>query len=115
RGLYVTALNLALPRANDGNAAAQTLVAEIYARGLGVPRDSKKAAEWYRKAAEQGVAAAQFQYALMLADGHFIERDMDEAYRLMQVAAERGNPLAQFNFAQMIAARQAGAEAQKRA
>src|SRR5690606_37113597 len=36
RGLYITALNLALPRADGGDAAAQTLVAEIYSRGLGV-------------------------------------------------------------------------------
>ena len=53
RGLYLTALDLALPRAEKGDAAAQTLVAEIYARGLGVRRDDKKAAELYEKAAAQ--------------------------------------------------------------
>ena len=35
RGLYMTALNLALPRAEAGDPAAQTLVAEILSRGLG--------------------------------------------------------------------------------
>ena len=46
RGLYLTARNLALPRAEKGDAAAQTLLAEIYARGLGVPRDDAEAAKW---------------------------------------------------------------------
>ena len=36
RGLYMTALNLALPRAEAGDPAAQTLAAEILSRGLGV-------------------------------------------------------------------------------
>src|SRR4051794_21216035 len=34
RGFYLTALQLALPRAEKGDAKAQTLIAEIYARGL---------------------------------------------------------------------------------
>ena len=73
RGLYMTALNLAMPRAEAGDAAAQTLVAEILSRGLGVARDEAKAANWYQLAAEQGVPEAQFQYALLLLDGRFVE------------------------------------------
>ena len=37
RGLYKTAYNLALPRAEAGDGAAQILLAEILARGLGIP------------------------------------------------------------------------------
>ncbi|WP_204326459.1 hypothetical protein, partial [Stenotrophomonas maltophilia] len=37
RGLYKTAYNLAIERANQGDAAAETLVAEILSRGLGMP------------------------------------------------------------------------------
>ncbi len=48
RGLYMTALNLAMPRAEAGDSAAQTLVAEILSRGLGVKRDEAKAAKWYQ-------------------------------------------------------------------
>lgn len=102
RGLYMTALNLALPRAEAGDAAAQTLAAEILSRGLGVKRDEAAAAKWYRLAAEQGVPEAQFQYALMLIDGRFVKNDPQEAYALMQAAAEAGNRLAQFNFAQLL-------------
>lgn len=108
RGLYMTALNLALPRAEAGDSAAQTLVAEILSRGLGVARDEAKAAKWYRLAAEQGVPAAQFQYALMLLDGRFVKKDPQGAYALMQAAAEAGNRLAQFNFAQLLVQREPG-------
>lgn len=109
RGLYMTALNLAMPRAEAGNAAAQTLVAEILSRGLGVKRDEATAAKWYQLAAEQGVPEAQFQYALMLIDGRFVEKDPQGAYALMQSAAEAGNRLAQFNFAQLLIQREPGA------
>jgi TPR repeat protein len=109
RGLYMTALNLALPRAEAGDAAAQTLAAEILSRGLGVARDEAKAAKWYQLAAEQGVPEAQFQYALLLLDGRFVKKDPQGAYALMQAAAEAGNRLAQFNFAQLLVQKEPGA------
>ncbi|PWK63546.1 tetratricopeptide repeat protein [Aminobacter sp. AP02] len=108
RGLYMTAYNLALPRAEAGDAAAQTLVAEILSRGLGVARNDGEAAKWYARAAEQGVAEAQFQYALLLLDGRYVARDEKAASALMQSAAEAGNRLAQFNYAQMLVQREPG-------
>ncbi len=102
RGLYKTAYNLALIRAQNGDPAAQTLVAEILSRGLGVPLNAAEAAKWYALAAEQGVPESQFQYALMLLDGRYVKKDEKGAYALMQAAAEAGNRLAQFNFAQML-------------
>jgi uncharacterized protein len=108
RGLYVTAYNLALVRARNGDPNAQTLVAEILSRGLGVPLNVAEAAKWYALAAEQGVPAAQFQYALMLLDGTYVRRDVNGAYALLEAAAEAGNILAQFNFAQLIVQREPG-------
>ncbi|MBS9722580.1 sel1 repeat family protein [Tianweitania sp. BSSL-BM11] len=102
RGLYVTARNLAEPRAELGDAAAQVLIAEIYSRGLGVKRDEAEAAKWYSRAAERGVTEAQFQYAMMLLDGRGVKRDQKQAFALMEEAANSGNRLAQFNLAQMI-------------
>ena len=101
RGRYLTALELATPRALEGDPAAQTLVAEIYSRGLGVRKDVAKAAEWYGKAAEQGVPEAQFRLAMILIDGGAEFSDPERAYELMQAAADAGNRTAQFNFAQM--------------
>jgi TPR repeat protein len=108
RGLYKTAYNLALPRAQNGDPAAQTLLAEILSRGLGVPANAAEAAKWYSAAAERGVPEAQFQYALMLLDGRFVPKDEKQAYALMQAAAEAGNPLAQFNFAQLLVKEDSG-------
>jgi hypothetical protein len=102
RGLYKTAYNLALPLAENGNAASQTLVAEILSRGLGMKRDEAAAAKWYERASEQGVPEAQFQYALLLLDGRLVKKDEKQAFALMQAAAEAGNLLAQFNFAQLL-------------
>lgn len=108
RGLYKTAYNLALSRAQNGDPAAQTLVAEILSRGLGLPVDAAGAAKWYALAAEQGVPESQFQYALMLLDGRYVKKDEKEAYALMQAAAEAGNRLAQFNFAQLMVEQEPG-------
>jgi TPR repeat protein len=108
RGLYKTAYDLALVRANNGDPAAQILVAEILSRGLGVPLNAAEAAKWYQRAAEQGVPEAQFQYALLLLDGRYVKKDERQAHALMQAAAEAGNTLAQFNFAQLLVEEDAG-------
>src|SRR5690606_34097993 len=49
RGYYLTAVRLATPLALEGDPAAQTLIAEIYSRGLGVKPDLATAVEWYEK------------------------------------------------------------------
>ncbi|MFK4825286.1 tetratricopeptide repeat protein [Paenochrobactrum sp. BZR 588] len=102
RGLYLTALSLAKPRAEAGDAAAQTLLGEIYARGLGVPVDPKLAAQWYGKAAAQDNVHAQFQYAVLLLDGKHVKADRTQAEALMKKAAIAGNAMAQFNYAQIL-------------
>ena len=108
RGLYITAYNLALPRARNGDGAAQTLVAEILSRGLGIAKRPSEAAEWYRKAAEAGIPEAKFQYALLMIDGKFANRDDEQAFELMKEAADSGNRLAAFNYAQMLVDREPG-------
>ena len=52
RGFYLTALALALPRAENADPAAQTLIAEIYANGLGVAANVATASSWYQLAAK---------------------------------------------------------------
>lgn len=115
RGLYKTAYNLALPRAEKGEGAAQALLAEILARGLGVPVDNKAAAAWYKRAAEHDIPAAQFQYALMLLDGKFVQKDENAAFLLMKEAADAGNTLAQFNLAQLLIRREKGPDGLRKA
>lgn len=102
RGLYLTAFDLALPRAKAGDAAAQTLIAELYDKGLGIARDTKEAAAWYGIAANSGNREAQFSYAMKLLAGKDLPQDRPKARKLMQTAADAGHPLAMYNFANMI-------------
>ncbi|KAB0678748.1 tetratricopeptide repeat protein [Aureimonas leprariae] len=102
RGMYLTALQLALPLAKLGDPVAQTLLGEIYGRGLGVPRSDAEAARWYGAAAASGNPDGQFRYALMLLDGSAGRTDPAAARDLMKAAADAGIPLAAYNFGQML-------------
>jgi len=102
RGLYLTAFQIALPRAERGDAAAQTLIAELYQRGLGIKRDTGQAAKWYAIAANAGNREAKFAYALKLLEGRNVPLDRERGLELMEQAAEEGHPIANFNMAQRI-------------
>ncbi len=104
RGHYLTAMDLALPRAQLGDPAAQTLVASILEQGLGVARNRKEAAFWYGQAAQNGDPAAMFKYALMLMEGRYVDRDRKKSEELMKKAADLGNASAQFNYGQTLVA-----------
>ena len=91
RGLYKTAYNLALPRAEAGDPNAQVLLAEILARGLGVPINMQESANWYGKAADQGLPEAQFRYAVILLQGKYAPKNPKRAKDLMKAAADAGN------------------------
>lgn len=102
RGLYLTALSLALKKASAGDAASQTLVAEMMTRGQGIARDAKGAAFWYGEAAKNGDAAGMFQYALLLMQGRDVKQDKAKADDYMHKAADAGDASAQFNWAQIL-------------
>jgi len=108
RGYYLTAFQKALPRAQLGDPAAQTLIAELLSQGLGVRQDSKNAAFWYGKAAEGGNPTAMFKFALAQMEGRDVPRDRKSADRWMKKAADAGEPSAQFNWAQSLTADTAG-------
>jgi TPR repeat protein len=104
RGYYLTAMDLALPRAQLGDSAAQTLVAEILSQGLGVAKKPKEAAFWYGQAANSGDPTAMFKYALLLMEGRDVPRDKKASEELMKKAADLGNSSAQFNYGQLLVA-----------
>ena len=108
RGQYLKAMELALPRAQLGDPAAQTLLAELFAEGFGVGRSMDDAVFWYDQAAKNGDPAAQYKLALLLTDGRYVERNDDRARELMKQSAEAGNAKAQFNFAQLLVAEKPG-------
>jgi uncharacterized protein len=110
RGLYKTAMELAVARAKTGDSAAQTLVASLLANGQGVKRDPATAAFWYSQAAANGDPSAMYEYALLLMEGGIVPRDKAKSDALMQAAAEAGQPYAAFNWAQVLVASKPGTE-----
>lgn len=97
RGYYLTALELALPRAEQQDPAAQTLIGQIYAEGLGVPQNLQSAASWYEMAARNGDPIATFELGLMYQEGRGVAKDRARAAELFQRAAEMGNLTAKYN------------------
>lgn len=97
RGFFLTALELALPRAEQSDAAAQTLIAEIYAKGLGVPENQTSASSWYALASKNGDPIATFELGLMYQQGRGVPKSRERAARLFQQAADMGNIQAKYN------------------
>jgi TPR repeat protein len=100
-GDYTRAYNEWLPLARAGNAAAQRNIGQLYRLGLGVPKDLKVAANWYRLAAEQGLARAQANLGVMYLRGEGVERDPVKAADWFAQAADQGHTISQYNLALM--------------
>lgn len=99
RGYYLTALELALPRAEQGDAAAQTLIAELYARGLGVAQNAERAAGWYQLASKNGDRLATFELGMLYQAGTGVPRNRERAAELFKASAEAGYVPAKYNMA----------------
>ena len=85
----------------QGHAKAQFNLAVMCENGLGVPKDERKAVEWYQKAANQEYADAQINLGTMYDRGHGIPKDDAKAFGWYQKAAIQGVSQAQFNLAVM--------------
>ena len=92
RGLYVTAFREASERVarNPDDAAAMTLLGELYNHGLGVGLDYAKAAEWYRLAAKRGDGHALSALGLMALDGRGMAKNPDQGKEWLEQAARKG-------------------------
>ena len=97
RGFFLTALGLALPRAEKNDAAAQTLIAEIYAKGLGIAENLPQAAGWYALASRNGDRLATFELAMLYQDGRGVPRNREKAAELFKQAADLGHAGAKYN------------------
>jgi hypothetical protein len=85
-----------LAKANAGDAVSQVLVGESYASGIGVTRDLKQAAEWYRRAADKGDTGGEVHLAALYRDGgKNFPRDMAQAAEWYRKAAGQGDVTAQ--------------------
>ncbi len=79
-----------------GLADAQYYLARCYAKGLGVAKDSVKAAEWCQKAAAQGHDLAQYNLGLSYTDGDGVAKDDIQAAKWFRQAANQGHSAAQY-------------------
>jgi TPR repeat protein len=104
QGKYLTALALAAKQAEAGDAVAHTLVARIHAEGLGVPQDTKLAAQWYARGAELGDPEAALGLGTLFARGDGVAQDYNKAAELFEKAASKGHAEAAYNLALLFLA-----------
>lgn len=84
-------------RAFDGLAEAQHDLATIYASGKMIPKDYKRAAYWFSRAADGGVANAHYNLGVMFQQGLGVQKDIRKAVAWYQSAANLGHPEAMYN------------------
>lgn len=100
-GDFEAAYEIWRPMAEQGDAAAQSLLGLMYHQGQGVVPDNAQAARWYRAAAEQGFGEAQYSLGVSYYHGRGVVQDYAEAGRWFRAAAEQGVADAQFNLGVM--------------
>ncbi|MCZ6807784.1 MAG: tetratricopeptide repeat protein [Deltaproteobacteria bacterium] len=98
-GAAVAMLNSVWLRAQLGGADSQLKLAYAYGTGNGVEIDQEKAAEWYRRAAEQGDPRGQIALAARYDVGRGVPVDVAAATQWYERSASSGNAIAQFAMA----------------
>jgi hypothetical protein len=83
---YPQARTLFTDLAAAGNPEAQTYLARMYEKGLGVPQNYMVAAAWYRCAGGQGYPPAAYSLGLMYDKGHGVPQDYMLAYTWLNLA-----------------------------
>ena len=104
RGYFLTALREALQRVTDNpkDAAAATLIGEIYRDGYAVRRDEAEAAHWYRIASGLGDREAAFALGMLLLNGATgVPEDRAGAKAQFEIAAAKGQAGALYNLGVM--------------
>ena len=92
RGDYTTAIAEWQGPAQAGDADAMFNLAQAFRLGRGVPQDTSRAADLYRRAAEAGHLQAADTYGLLL----FQSGEREAALPYVQAAARRGDPRSQY-------------------
>jgi len=95
-----------LARAKRGDPEAEWEVADRYGDGCKnrdgktlVRRSRRKAAQWFRRAAEHGLSAAQNTLGVVLSNGDGVRKDVDEALSWLRKAFRAGDTCAAQNIA----------------
>lgn len=90
---FAEAMQEFLPAARAGNADAEELIGVMYALGLGVPKDDRRAFEWYLRAAMKGHPGAQSGVGWYYEVGRGVEApDLVRGYMWYVLSAIGGDP-----------------------
>ena len=76
--------------ADDGVTDAQSMLGEIFLRGVNVEANASKAYEWFKLAADKGHAHANYQLARLCLEGTGVKPDQNLGIRYMMKAASMG-------------------------
>ncbi len=87
--------------AQQGDAAAQNKLGDIYYLGQSVPRDYTQAMTWYLKAAQQGDVDAQRRLGDIYSMGLGVPKDYAQAAAWYRKSAEQGDPESQWKLGDM--------------
>lgn len=101
-GHYKTAFESAMKRAENGDAAAQTLLGILYMEGRSVTQDADKAMYWYGRAAEAGDPQAQLRYGIDMFNGIHVAKDQQKGEDYIRKAVDAGVPAAYFYYGQIL-------------
>ncbi|MDD9909050.1 MAG: tetratricopeptide repeat protein [Ahrensia sp.] len=92
-GKFVEAREALLPAARSGNADAEELIGVMYAMGLGVERDDRRAFEWYLRSSLKGHPGAQSGIGWYYETGRGLPApDLVRAYTWYVLSAIGGDP-----------------------
>ena len=87
---YAVALNTFRTLAEQGSAAAQFNLGQMYRLAQGVPRDYVDAAKWYHLAAEQGDAQSQYNLGVMYYNAQGVSRNFVFSHMWLTLSATSG-------------------------
>ena len=92
-GQFEEAMEQLRPAARSGNADAEELIGVMYAMGLGVKRDDRRAFEWYLRSSMKGHPGAQSGVGWYYEVGRGMESpDLVRAYMWYVLSAIGGDP-----------------------
>jgi uncharacterized protein len=100
---FSSALRELRPLAEQGHSHSQFLLAVMYSKGDGVPRDLNKSFQWAKLAAEQGFRRAQHYIAKLYRIGEGVSKDIKRSLHWYEIAAKQGMASAQFDLGVLYA------------
>jgi hypothetical protein len=98
---YTEAFKLYQQAAQQGNAAAQNYLGNMYDNGYGITQNYTEAFNWYLKAAQQGDASAECEIGHRYYRGYGIAKNYTEAFNWYYKSAQQGYNWGQRNLGLM--------------